>query len=100
MPSNYRIKKIQAGWKGWIDILISLKKRCSPPEDITSATFFKIIDVIAELGGPPIMRNSTLIIVDNLEFEVSKLKYKQAREFDSLSFLKKTLELGPLIMQI
>ena len=86
IPSNYRINKIEAGWKGQIDILRSLNKRYSPVEDRKSATFFKIIDAITELGGPTIIRNSTLIFVDDLEYEVSKLKDKWAREFDILSY--------------
>ena len=62
-----------------------LKEKCSPMEDMKSATFFKIIDAIAELGGPPLVQDSSLIFVDDMEAEVSKLKDKWAREFDKLS---------------
>jgi hypothetical protein len=47
----------------------SLKEKCSPLEDKKSATFFKIIDAIVELGGPPLVQDSTLISFDELEVE-------------------------------
>ena len=76
LPSNFRIKQIQAYWKGRIGILTSLKERCSPLEDRKCVMSFKIIDDIDELGGPPIVRYSTLIYVNDREAEVSKLKDK------------------------
>lgn len=85
-PSNFRIKQIQVGWKGWIYILGSLREICSPLEDQKSATFFKITDVIAKLGHPTVVRVSTLLTVDDLEVEVSKLKEKWDGEFESLSY--------------
>ena len=54
-----------------------------------SATFFKVTDAIAKLGGPPLIHNSTLILPNELEVEVSKLKEKWAEEFDNLSYLSK-----------
>jgi hypothetical protein len=86
IPSNFKIKQIQVGWKGWIDILRSLSERCSPLEDIKNDTFFNINDATIELGGPPLIRSSTLITVDDLDLEVSKLKDKWVGEFDSLSY--------------
>lgn len=43
-PSNFKIKQIQAGQKGRIDIMKSLKEKCSPLKGKKSATFFKITD--------------------------------------------------------
>lgn len=75
IPLNYRIKKIQEGWMGLIDILRSLSERCSPLDDRKSAAFFKFTDSISELGSPPIIKNSTLIYADDLE-SMSNLKEK------------------------
>ena len=47
--------------------------------------FFKITNAIVELGDPPLVWDSALIFVDGLEAEVSKLKDKWVREFDSLT---------------
>lgn len=86
MPYNYIIKQIQVGWKGQSDILWSLSKRFSPLEDRKSATFFKINDVFSKLDGPPIITKYTLISIDYLDFEASKIKYKWAREFENLLY--------------
>ena len=48
-------------------------------------TFFKVTDVISKLGGSPLVQYSSLIYFDELEAEVSKLKHKWDREFDSLT---------------
>ena len=73
LTSNFIIKHIQVGWNGMIDILRSLKERCSPLEDRKTETSFKIIDTITKLGGPLLARDSTMIFVDDLEVEASKL---------------------------
>lgn len=67
IPSNFIIRQIQLGWKGHIYILRSLSERCSLLEDKKYATFFKITDVIVELGGPPVITDSTLITTNDLE---------------------------------
>ena len=77
---------MQSGWKDKIGILKSLKERCSPLEDIKSYAFFKIVDAIAELDGPPLIIYSILISMNYLEYEMSKLKDKWEGEFDSLSY--------------
>ena len=48
LPSSARIKQIQVGWKGRIDITKYLKEKCTFLEDKKSATFFKIYDVVSE----------------------------------------------------
>ena len=63
----------------------SLKEEYLPLEDKKSATFFKVTDVISKLGGSPLVQYSSLIYFDELEAEVSKLKHKWDREFDSLT---------------
>lgn len=66
--------------------LRSLKEICSPLEDKKSAMFFKITYVIAELCGPPLVRDYPLIFANDQQVEVSKLKYKWEGEFDNLSY--------------
>lgn len=63
----------------------SLKKNCSPLKDKKSAMFFKFTNVIAELGGPPLVQDFALIYYDELEAEVSKLKDKWVGEFENLT---------------
>ena len=48
--------------------------------------FFKITYVIAELCGPPLVRDYPLIFANDQQVEVSKLKYKWEGEFDNLSY--------------
>ena len=55
LPSSPRVKEIQAGWKGRIDILKSLKEKCALLEDRKSDMFFKTYDAIATLGGPSLI---------------------------------------------
>ena len=47
-----------------IDILRSLKETGSSLEDRKGATFFKVTDDISKLGGPPLVRDSTLITAE------------------------------------
>lgn len=63
-----------------------LKEKTSFLEDKKSATFLKIIDFVVELKVPPLVRDSTLISSYELEAELSKLKDKWTREFDSLTY--------------
>lgn len=63
----------------------SLNEKCSPLEDKKSATFLNIIDAIVELGGPPLVKDSTLIYFDELEAEVSKFKDKWGGGFESMT---------------
>ena len=46
--------------------------------------YLKNFEAIIKLGGPPIVKNSTLISIDDLESDLSKLNDKQDREFDIL----------------
>lgn len=64
----------------------SLKVKCMLLEERKSAIFFKVTNVIAKFGGPPLIQNSTLILSNEMEIELSKLKDKQAREFDNLLY--------------
>ena len=84
-----RIKQIQAGWKGRVDILKPLMENVTLLEDGKSAIFFKVFDAIKGLEGPPLIKHSTLILAAKLDDELSKLKDKWAREFnDMLDFSK------------
>jgi hypothetical protein len=54
-------------------------------EEKKSVTLFQTIEVISELGGPIVVKNSTFISVDDMESKLAKLKDKRARDFDNLS---------------
>jgi hypothetical protein len=78
------MKHIQVGWKYRIEIPRSFNEKCTPLEEKKSVTFFKIVEAIFKLGDPPVVKNSTLIFVDDLDFKLSKLKDKWVGEFDNL----------------
>lgn len=63
----------------------SLKEKCTLLGDKKSAIFFKVSDTIVELGGPSMIQDSMLILIYDLEVEVSKFKDKWLKEFDNLS---------------
>ena len=67
----------------------SLKQKCMSLEYRKSVIFFKVTDAIVELGGPPLIWDSTLISPDQLEVEVSKLMDKWVGEFDNMSYFSK-----------
>ena len=54
-------------------------------ENKKSAPFFKITDVMNEVQGPPLTKESTLISPEELETKLDKLRDKWVEEFDSLS---------------
>ena len=53
-------------------------------EDRKSAVFFKVFDVVNELEGTPLVKDSTLLSPNELETKLFKLKDKWYDEFDSL----------------
>jgi hypothetical protein len=55
LPSIPKIKQIQSGWKGIIDIMKSLKESWTLLEDKKNSIFFKVSVAITELGGPPLV---------------------------------------------
>ena len=60
------------------------------PLPLACAMFFKIINVIVELEGPPLVQYSTLISSDELEVEMStKLKNKWVEELANLTNFSK-----------
>ena len=74
-----RIRQIQVGWKGRVDILKSLMEKATLLEEWKSSIFFKLSNDIKELEGPPLIKGSTLISVNELNDELSKLKDKWAK---------------------
>ena len=66
------------GWKGWVDILKALKENATSLEYKKSATSLKIDDLVNELQGPPIVKESTLISPKDIETELARLKDKWA----------------------
>ena len=84
-----KIKQIQDGCKGRVDILKSIKEKSTLLEDWKSFIFFKVSDVVNELEGPPIIKGSTLISPNELDIELFKLKDNWAKEFDDLLYFSK-----------
>ena len=68
--------------KDWYHEILEIK--CMLLEDRKSSILFKVTNAIVQLGGPPLIRESTLVSLDDMEVEVSKLKDKWVREFDNL----------------
>ena len=66
------------------EILRSLNKKFTSLEYRKSITFFKVVEPIFELGSPPIVKKYTLISIDDLEYELFKLKDKWDGEFNNL----------------
>ena len=44
-----------------------------------------MFDVVNELEGPPLVKDSTLLSLDELEIELSKLRDKCTKEFNGMS---------------
>ena len=83
LPFSPKIWQIQAGWKGRIDIMKSLKEKWTFQEDKKSVIFFKISNAIVELGGPLLVWDSVNVSKNELEAKVPKLKDNWTKEFDS-----------------
>jgi hypothetical protein len=66
--------------------LKALKEKATSLEDKKSATFFKITDLVNELQGPPLIKDSMSISLEEMETELARLRDKWVEEFDSLSY--------------
>jgi hypothetical protein len=84
-PSKNRLKQIQVGWLGRIDILRQLIATCDILEGRKSTLFLKVVDIVKELEGPTLIRDSTLLTKDQMEAELSTLKVAWGTEFDDLT---------------
>ena len=63
-PSKNRLKQIHAGWFGRIDTLQQLIATCDALEGRRSTLFLKVDDIVNELKGPPLIRDSMLLTRD------------------------------------
>ena len=91
---KYKIIQIQVRWKSRIKILRPLNDKCTLLEEKKSIVFFKVVEAITKLGGPPMVKNSTLLSLNDLEYELSKLKEKWVEEFENLSnFLEENMKI-------
>jgi hypothetical protein len=50
-----------------------------------SDSFLKSVDIVKELEGPPLSRESTLLTKEQLEFELSILEISWGSEFDNIT---------------
>jgi hypothetical protein len=50
-----------------------------------SDSFLKSLDIVKELEGPPLIRESTLLTKEQLESELNILKISWGSEFDNLT---------------
>ena len=67
LPSKSRLKKIQARWLGIIDTLRKLSATCDSLMENKSVLFLKILDIIKELEGPLLIKDSMLLNKDQVE---------------------------------
>jgi hypothetical protein len=58
LPSKNRLKQIQVGWLGRIDTLQQLIATCDALEGRRSSLFLRVMDIVKELEGPPLIRDS------------------------------------------
>ena len=73
LPNVKIHSQIQARWKGHVDILKELKEKATLLEDKKRTIFFKVFDVVNEIEGPCLTKDSMLLLHDELEVELSKL---------------------------
>jgi hypothetical protein len=58
---------------------------CKKIEEKISDSFLKLIEIVKELEGPPLIRESTLLTKEQLESELNILKISWGSEFDNLT---------------
>ena len=68
-----------------MDILKTLQEKSTFLEDRKSVIFFKVFDVVNDLEGLALFKNSMFLSIDELETKLSKLGDKWDEEFYSLS---------------
>ena len=67
LPCKNRLKKIQDGWLGRVDILLKLSATFDTLMENKSVLFLKFIDMIKELEGPILIKDSMLLNKDQVE---------------------------------
>jgi hypothetical protein len=66
-PSNHRIKQVKVGWLERIQMLWELIANCKKIDDKRSDSFLKSLEIVKELEGPQLIRESMLITKEQLE---------------------------------
>lgn len=84
LPNKYKLNQIKAKWKSRIDIMRGLIDSCRLLEDRNRIVFLKDSNVIKDLNGPPLIKNSFLLFAEETEKELSKLKELWANDFNKL----------------
>jgi hypothetical protein len=67
LPCKNRLKKIQDGWLGRVDILLKLSATFDTLMENKSVLFLKFIDMIKELEGPILIKDSMLLNKNQVE---------------------------------
>ena len=62
-----RLRKIHPRWKGHVEILNTLKEKAMLLEDKRSIALLKVSNVVNELEGPRITKDSTFLSHDEFE---------------------------------
>ena len=89
LPFRNKLNQIKVVWQSQINILGELISSCNILEDDKSNIFFKVVDVIKELKGPPIIKESILLTKEDMGTELSKLRKIWDNNFDSLTDFSK-----------
>jgi hypothetical protein len=82
LPSNNRLKQIKVGWLARIEVLWELIASCKRIEEKRSDAFLRSLEIVKELEGPPLIRESTMLTKEQLESELNILKISWGSEFD------------------
>jgi hypothetical protein len=93
LPSNHRIKQVRVGWLARIQMLRDSIANCTKINDKRSNAFLKALEIVKDLKGPQLVRESMLIPKEQLETELSVIKASWASEFDNLTdFLEEEIK--------
>jgi len=84
LPSKSRLKQIQVGWLVRIDVLQHLSATCDSLMKKKSSLFLKALDVIKELEGPLLIKESKLLNKDQVETKLRTQRTTSGVEFDDL----------------
>jgi hypothetical protein len=85
LPSNARIKQVKAGWLARIQMLRDSIASCTKINDKRSNAFLKALEIVKDIEGPQLIRESMLIPKEKLETKLSVIKASWASEFDNLT---------------
>jgi hypothetical protein len=85
LPSRKRMKQIKAGWEERVKILqdaIATHGKINERRD--NVTILKAFDVVKELQGRQILRNSAIFSKEELDTHLVAMKTSLANDFENL----------------